>query len=53
MKIDSKGILQEDCEISSPSAAASIVTGRNADGKREWKNASGKTLGEYLEKKED
>lgn len=53
MKIDGKGILQEDCEISSPSAAASIVTGRNADGKREWKNASGKTLGEYLEKKED
>lgn len=53
MKIDSKGILQEDCEISSPSAAASIVTGRNANGKREWKNASGKTLGEYWKKKED
>ena len=53
MKIDGKGILQEDYEISSPSVAASIVTGCNADGKREWKNASGKTLGEYLEKKED
>lgn len=53
MKIDGKGILQEDCEISSPSAAASIVTGRNANGKREWKNVSGKTLGEYWKKKED
>lgn len=53
MKIDGKGILQEDFEISSPSTAASIVTGRNADGKREWKNASGKTLGEYLGKKEE
>lgn len=52
MKIDDNGVLQEDCEISSPSAAASIVTGRSADGKREWKNASGKALGEYLEKKE-
>ncbi len=53
MKIDNNGVLQEDSEISSPSAAASIVTGRNADGKREWKNAAEKTLGEYLEKKED
>lgn len=52
MKIDSDGVLQEDSEVSSPSAAASIVTGRSADGKREWKNANEKMLGEYLEKKE-
>jgi len=52
MSIDENRMLLEDFEASSPSAAACIVTGRSADGKKEWKNSNGQTLGDYLESKE-
>ena len=40
-------ILQEDYLFSSPSAAASIVMGRNANGLNEWKLKDGITLKEF------
>ena len=43
---EDKFILEEDYEFSSPSAAASIVLGRSANGLTEWKMSSGKTLKE-------
>lgn len=48
MKIDDNRVLQADYEASSPSQAASIVTGRSADGNREWKNARNETLGDVV-----
>ncbi|MFA7115821.1 MAG: GIY-YIG nuclease family protein [Bacteroidales bacterium] len=40
-------IMNEDYLFSSPSTAANIVMGRNANGLTEWKMKSGKTLKEY------
>jgi hypothetical protein len=37
----------EDCIFSSPSTAAVMVMGRNANGLTEWKNKDGKTLKEF------
>ncbi len=37
----------DDYIFSSPSTAASIVMGRNANGLTEWKNLEGKTLKEF------
>lgn len=53
--IDNKTIIQShnklifdrDYEFSSPSTAAAILMGRNANGLKEWKLKSGKTLKEY------
>ena len=47
--IDKNGILEfsEDCLFSSPSTAAVIVMGRNANGLTEWKLKSGVTLKEF------
>jgi len=36
-----------DYEFSSPSSAVAILMGRNANGLKEWKLKSGKTLKEY------
>lgn len=41
---DNKLILQEDYLFSSPSMAAAIVLGRNANGLEEWKLKNGQTL---------
>ena len=41
--------LQDDTLFSSPSAAATFVLGRNANGFVEWKTADGKTLKEFDE----
>jgi hypothetical protein len=43
-------VFQDDHLFSSPSAAASQVLGRNANGWIEWKNKSGKTLDELKRK---
>lgn len=40
-------IFDKDYEFSSPSTAAAILMGRNANGLKEWKLKSGKTLKEY------
>lgn len=40
-------VFPEDYIFSSPSAAASIVLGRNANGLTEWKMIDGKTLKEF------
>lgn len=39
----------EDYTFSSPSFAAAVVLGRNANGREEWKNAQGKTLKQIQE----
>jgi len=39
----------QDYTFSSPSFAASVVLGRSSSGRREWKDASGKTLKELQE----
>jgi hypothetical protein len=44
--IDTNGKLKDDLSFKSPSAAASFVLGRNANGNAEWKTADGKSLGE-------
>lgn len=44
---DQKLIFDKDYEFSSPSTAAAIVMGRNANGLKEWKLKTGKTLKEY------
>ena len=44
-------IFVEDFEFSSPSTAASIVMGRNANGLKEWKLKNGKTLKEFESEK--
>lgn len=40
-------IFSDDYIFSSPSTAATIVMGRNANGLTEWKNTNGKTLKDY------
>lgn len=53
--IDNKAIIKtekglvfaKDYEFSSPSTAAAILMGRNANGLKEWKLKNGKTLKEY------
>jgi hypothetical protein len=37
----------DDYIFSSPSTAAAMVMGRNANGMTEWKNSDGKTLKEF------
>jgi len=41
-------IFTQDYAFNSPSAAAAIVQGRNANGRTDWKDKSGKTLKEIL-----
>jgi hypothetical protein len=40
-------VLSEDYAFSSPSAAASIVSGRSANGRRDWKLEDGRTYAEW------
>lgn len=48
IKKTEKGFLfDKDYEFSSPSTAAAIVMGRNANGLKEWKLKNGKTLKEF------
>lgn len=47
IKTEKKLIFSKDYEFSSPSTAAAILMGRNANGLKEWKLKSGKTLKEY------
>ncbi len=42
-----KLVFNQDYEFTSPSSAAAIVMGRNANGLKEWKLKSGKTLKEF------
>ncbi|MAX78714.1 MAG: methionine sulfoxide reductase [Crocinitomicaceae bacterium] len=44
---EKKLVFDKDYEFSSPSTAAAIVMGRNANGLKEWKLKDGKTLKEY------
>lgn len=37
-------IVEEDYSFSSPSLAATVVLGRNTNGRAEWKNRDGKSL---------
>jgi hypothetical protein len=37
-------VFDQDYEFTSPSMAASIVLGRSANGRDEWKNSKGKSL---------
>ena len=46
---EGKYILTQDYTFSSPSAAAAIFLARNANGRTEWKDSSGKTLKEIQE----
>lgn len=41
---DEKLVFAQDTEFSSPSRAAAIIRGGNANGQTEWKNAEGRTL---------
>ncbi len=45
----SKWTFIKDYEFTSPSKAASVVLGRNANGLTEWKTKDGQTLKEYLD----
>lgn len=47
---DGKLVFSADHEFSSPSAAAAVVHGGNANGLKAWKNASGVTLKQIEEK---
>lgn len=40
----------KDYKFSSPSAAAAVIIGRNANGRRNWKLASGETLGDWQDR---
>ena len=44
-------ILKQDYEFSSPSTAAAVILGRNANGRIEWKDPKGLTLKELQEGK--
>ena len=48
--VDSNGIFIKDYLFSSPSLAASMILGRNANGLTEWKNQQKQTLKEVLMK---
>jgi serine/threonine protein kinase len=39
-------VLKKDCTFESPSMAAAVLLGRNANGRLEWKDADGRTLKE-------
>jgi hypothetical protein len=43
-KTDGKFVFTKDFLFSSPSTAAAVVMGRNANGRIEWKDKKGKTL---------
>lgn len=47
IKSEDRLVFDKDYEFSSPSTAAAILMGRNANGLKEWKLKSGKTLKEY------
>lgn len=47
-KIVDHGIFLKDIIFSSPSTAAAMILGRNANGLREWKNKDGKSLKEIM-----
>ena len=47
LKKDNKLVFSQDFEFSSPSTAAVMVMGRNANGLTEWKLNDGKTLKEF------
>jgi hypothetical protein len=47
IKSEDNFIFEKDHEFSSPSTAAAIVMGRNANGLKEWKLKNGKTLKEF------
>ena len=47
IKIEKGLVFDKDYEFSSPSTAAAIIMGRNANGLKEWKLKNGKTLKEY------
>lgn len=47
-KIVDNGIFLKDIIFSSPSTAAAMILGRNANGLREWKNKKGKSLKEIM-----
>lgn len=49
-KKDDHYVFTEDHQFTSPSQAAAIVLGRNANGWMEWKNKEGKTLDEVKRK---
>ena len=40
-----------DYMVTSPSLAAAIVMGRNANGRTEWKNANGKSIKDIEEER--
>lgn len=42
-----------DHKFNSPSAAAAVIIGRNANGRRNWKLRSGESLGEFQDKQLD
>ncbi len=42
--INSQGIISEDILFKSPNIAASFVTGRSTNARKEWKTSAGKTL---------
>jgi hypothetical protein len=42
-------LLTQDCTFRSPSAAATVLLGRSANGRREWRDAQGRTLKEIQE----
>ena len=46
-KDGNKYILKENYKVSSPSTAASLILGRNANGWKEWKTFDGKLLNEF------
>ena len=47
--INSDFIFQSDYLFSSPSLAASIVMGRNANGRTEWKTIDNRTIKDFEE----
>lgn len=51
LRLEDKGVIenrvfQTDYTLSSPSLAATVVLGRNANGNTEWHTANGKLLGD-------
>lgn len=46
-KNGNKYVLKENYKVSSPSAAASLILGRSANGWKEWKTFDGKLLNEF------